>query len=79
MYWQLADAKNRFSELMTKALSKGPQRIRRRNQAVVVLDEKEYNRLTGKKKSFTEHLMSMPDISDLDLTRDQSLMRDVEF
>lgn len=37
MDWRLADAKNRFSELVTKALTDGPQRVRRREQAVMVL------------------------------------------
>ena len=35
MEWQLADAKNRFSELVNQALRVGPQRVRRRNEAVM--------------------------------------------
>ncbi len=34
--WAVADAKNRFSELMTKALTEGPQRVTRRGETVVV-------------------------------------------
>jgi phosphopantothenoylcysteine decarboxylase/phosphopantothenate--cysteine ligase len=37
--WQVAEAKNRFSELMTKALTEGPQRVRRRKETVVVMAE----------------------------------------
>ena len=48
MDWRLADAKNRFSELFTTALTLGPQRVRRRNDAVVVLSEPDYQRLTGR-------------------------------
>ena len=28
--WQLAEAKNKFSEVFTRALTEGPQRVRRR-------------------------------------------------
>ncbi len=34
--WAVADAKNRFSELVTKALEEGPQRVTRRGETVVV-------------------------------------------
>jgi phosphopantothenoylcysteine decarboxylase/phosphopantothenate--cysteine ligase len=34
--WAVADAKNRFSELITKALTEGPQRVTRRGRAVIV-------------------------------------------
>jgi phosphopantothenoylcysteine decarboxylase/phosphopantothenate--cysteine ligase len=34
--WAVADAKNRFSELVTKALTEGPQRVSRRGRTVVV-------------------------------------------
>ncbi|HEX5501329.1 MAG TPA: type II toxin-antitoxin system prevent-host-death family antitoxin [Thermomicrobiales bacterium] len=77
MMWQLADAKNRFSELVTKALTDGPQRVRRRDQVVVVLSEAEYQRLTGEQITLKDYLLSGPDLSDLDLTRDPSPMREV--
>lgn len=35
--WAVADAKNRFSELVTKALEEGPQRVKRRGEEVVVM------------------------------------------
>ncbi|MGE0047269.1 MAG: type II toxin-antitoxin system prevent-host-death family antitoxin, partial [Hyphomonadaceae bacterium] len=34
--WTVADAKNRFSELVTKALDEGPQTVTRRGKSVVV-------------------------------------------
>lgn len=79
MVWQVADAKNRFSELVTKALTEGPQRVRRRDQAVVVLSEADYQRLTGERPTFKEFLLNGPDLSDLDLTRDRGTMRDIEW
>ncbi len=77
MKWKLADAKNRFSELVTQALTEGPQHVQRRNQAVVVLAEDEYERLVGTRLGFKEYLMAGPDLGDLDLSRDDSPMREV--
>ena len=77
MTWQLADAKNRFSEVVRKALSEGPQRITRRNDAVVVLSEAEYEALVGKKPSLGDMIASAPSFDALDLERDPSPMRDV--
>lgn len=79
MEWQLADAKNRFSEVVTRALTEGPQRVRRRGQTVVILAEEEYDRLTGEKPGFVDYLMSGPSFEGVDLERDQSPMRDVEL
>jgi len=79
MEWQMAEAKNRFSEVMNLAASKGPQRVRRRNDAVVILAEAEYERLVGKRPDFKEYLMNGPNFDGLDLTRDQSPGRDVSL
>ena len=57
MDWRLADAKNRFSELVTRALAEGPQRVRRHNDAVVVVAERDYEKLTGKRPDFKEFLL----------------------
>jgi prevent-host-death family protein len=78
MEWRLAEAKNRFSELVTRALAEGPQRVRRHQDAVVVLAERDYEKLTGKRTGFKEFLMGEgPNFAELDLTRDTSAMRDV--
>ncbi len=79
MDWQLADAKNRFSELMTQALTTGPQRVRRRNQTVIVVSEEEYLRLIGDKPSFKALLLGGPDLSGLDLERDRQVGRDISL
>jgi len=76
MDWQLADAKNRFSELVNRALSEGPQRVRRRKDGVVVLAERDYDKLAGKRPSFKRLLMEGPDFEELDLQRDRSTMRE---
>ena len=80
MEWRLADAKNRFSELVTRALAEGPQRVRRHHDAVVVIAERDYEKLTGKRPDFREFLMREgPSLERLNLTRDDSPMRDVKF
>jgi antitoxin Phd len=80
MEWRLADAKNRFSELVNRALSEGPQRVRRHDDAVVVVAERDYEKLTGKHPGFKEFLMGEgPSLQGLDLTRDDSPMRKVKF
>lgn len=79
MNWQLAEAKNKLSEVVTRALTTGPQRIRRRNQTVIVLSEADYQRLTGERPSFKEYLLTGPDLSELDLQRDESPLRDVTW
>jgi prevent-host-death family protein len=77
MEWQLADAKNRLSEVVNRALHDGPQRIRRRNEAVIVMAEVEYERMAGTRPGFKEYLRHPAGLDELDLSRDQSLGRDV--
>jgi prevent-host-death family protein len=77
MTWQVAEAKNKLSEVITRALTDGPQRIRRRDQVVVVLSEADYQRLTGECDTITSYLLRGPDLSELDLTRDPEPMREV--
>jgi len=76
MEWRLADAKNKFSEVVNRAISEGPQRVLRRDDAVVIMDEREYDRLTGERPSFKRFLLDAPDMSDLDLARQRDPMRE---
>lgn len=49
--WKMQDAKAQFSRVVRLAREKGPQRVTYRGQdAVVVLDAKEYDRIRGTKK-----------------------------
>lgn len=80
MTWRLADAKNRFSELFTRALSEGPQRVRRHNGTVVVLSEQDYEKLSGQRPPFKDFLLGPgPTLEDVDLSRDSSPSRDVKL
>jgi prevent-host-death family protein len=81
MSWQLQEAKQRFSELVQRALDEGPQVVTRRGEeAVVVIGAEEYRRLTGRIPDFKEFLLSAPDLSDLGLDTDErDLPRDVDL
>ena len=63
--WQLQDAKARFSELVERALSDGPQHVTRRGvHAVVVISEEEYRKSERArhhpKRNLIELLQSCP-------------------
>jgi antitoxin Phd len=80
MEWRLAEAKNKFSELFNRALAEGPQRVRRRDEEVVVMAVRDYERLTGAQPGFKNFLMGDgPDLEGLDLSRDREPMRDIEL
>lgn len=79
MTWNLAEAKNRLSEVVNRALTEGPQTITRRKDSVVVVSAEKYAELTGGRLDFKEYLRSGRGLDELDLTRDRSPMRDVEL
>ena len=79
MEWKLAEAKNRLSELVTRALTEGPQTIRRHNAAVVVVDESEYRSLVGERPSFKQLLLAGPSLEGVIPPRDSSPMRKIEL
>ncbi|MCK9461876.1 MAG: type II toxin-antitoxin system Phd/YefM family antitoxin [Proteobacteria bacterium] len=79
--WQLQEAKNRFSEVVERALKRGPQTVTRRGvEAVVVVAADEFRRLSAPSISFVEFLRSSPLVAaDLDVTRDPDPGREVSF
>ena len=79
MTWNLAEAKNRLSEVVNLALTEGPQTITRRNDTVVLLSAVRYAELTGQRPDFKEFLFRDVGLHDLELTRDPSPTRDVEL
>ena len=80
MQWRLADAKNRFSEVINKALSEGPQKVMRRDDTVIILSKKDYEKLTGKQTGFKDFLLNQtPKLDDLDLNRDNTQMREINL
>lgn len=76
--WQIQDAKNKLSEVIARALKKGPQVITRHgHKTVVVLAYDEYKKMSQSQVKFSEFFRSSPLAGvDLDLTRDKSLPRE---
>lgn len=82
MTWKLAEAKNKFTEVFNKALAGEPQTISRRGEEVVVMSKSDFEKATkkgSKKKDFIKHLLSIPKVDELELERDKSPMRDIDF
>lgn len=79
MEWKLAEAKNRFSEVINKVALEGPQKVVRRNEAFIIMKEALYRQLIGRQASFKDYLMQGESLEGLDLTRDTTIMRDAEI
>ncbi len=79
--WQLQEAKNRFSEVVKKAITEGPQTVTRHGEEiVVVLSKAEYNRLKKSRCGLVDFFRQSPLVGiELDLERDQSLPRDINL
>jgi len=75
--WQLQEAKNRFSEVIDKAIEHGPQVITRRGvETAVLLSVADYRKMVLGAQSITEFFRNSPLVGeDLDLSRDQSPIR----
>ncbi|TWI74160.1 prevent-host-death family protein [Desulfobotulus alkaliphilus] len=80
-YWQLQDAKNKFSHLVETAQKKGPQIVTRHGkEAVVVLSVEEYKSLTKPKTSLVQFFKNSPLAdADIDLSRSKDISRDIDL
>ncbi len=79
--WQLQDAKNRFSEVVKKAIQEGPQVVTKRGkEAIVIVSMDEYRKLTTPANSLVEFFHNSPlyDL-ELDLERDEDFSREVNL
>lgn len=76
----MQEAKQRFSELVQRALDEGPQIVTRHGkQAVAVISIDEYRRLEGPPLDFKELLLSIPKGDPLEIERSQDLPREIEL
>ena len=77
--WQLQEAKGKFSEVVKRALSEGPQGITVRGEPVAVLISRaEYARLTHPKPGFVEFMRGSPIAGlALDIERQPGLTREI--
>jgi prevent-host-death family protein len=74
-FWQLQMAKARFSELVKKAQSDGPQVITYRGvDTAVLVSIDDFRRMESNRPSFKDALLSGPTFSDdvIDLINDRS-------
>ena len=82
--WKLEDAKNRFSELVRRAASQGPQFVTKHGkEAAVVLSAQEYRALT-QSTDLVDFLCSSPladalQSGDLKLERSREPSREVDI
>lgn len=71
MAWQLQGARQKFSEVVRRALISGPQVVTRHGRAaVVVVSAEDFWRLRGG-AGFKQFLRAAPDLSRLDIRRDR--------
>ena len=77
----MQEAKNRFSELVKKAVGSGPQVVKKRGiETVVVISIDEYRKLTRPKSSLVDFFRQSP-LSDtkIDLERIKAYPREVDL
>ncbi|WP_327047388.1 type II toxin-antitoxin system Phd/YefM family antitoxin [Microbispora sp. NBC_01189] len=79
--WQVQEAKQRFSEVVRRALDEGPQVVTRHGEEVaVVIDIAEYRRLHGDAPDLTHFLLADPDWNDdTEFPRNKDLPREVDL
>ena len=79
--WTVANAKARFSELIDKAKSDGPQIVTRNGKpAAVLVSAEEWEKKTAPKGTLLEFLRNSPlRGADLDLSRLTDQPRDIEL
>ncbi|TSE37765.1 prevent-host-death family protein [Tepidimonas fonticaldi] len=78
--WPMQEAKTHLSELVRESQHHGPQAITWHGRDVaVVLSRADYERLTGARQSLVDFIRCSPlfDSDDIDLSRDDSMTREV--
>ena len=73
--WKVADAKNRFSEVLDRAERDGPQRVTRRNKRFLILledDQEDENQLV---RAFLDE----PEFGDINIDRIDAPMKEPEW
>lgn len=79
--WQLQEAKNKFSSLVNKARTDGPQIVTKHGKgSVVVLSFEDYQKMSRQKLDLVSFLKNSPLFNiDIDLSRDKSTSRDLDL
>ncbi|MBF0431312.1 MAG: type II toxin-antitoxin system Phd/YefM family antitoxin [Fibrobacteria bacterium] len=77
--WQLQEAKSKFSELVKKAVSSGPQVVTKRGvNTIVILSVEDYKKLNKPKNSLVKFFEQSPRVN-LDITRSKEKGRDISL
>lgn len=77
--WQLQDAKNKFSEVVDKAISTGPQEITRHGKkTAVVLSIRDFQKLKKKRGSLVDFFQSSP-LRGIHLERAKDIPRNIKL
>ena len=80
MRWQVQEAKQRFSEVLRRARSDGPQIVTRHGEEVaVIIDSAEWHKLAGDTAGFKDYLRAGPPFDDLGLSRAGDLPREIAW
>ena len=78
--WQVQEAKARFSEVIEKACTEGPQIITRHGaERAVVLSIDEYRALVSGEPDFKAHLFGGPKFDDFTVSRDPDRGRVIDL
>ena len=78
-YWQIQEAKAKFSEVIKSARKSGPQEITSHGKPVaVVLSKEAYDQLTGNHVSLVDFIRSSPlcGVEELSFEREDTLTRE---
>ena len=77
--WQLQEAKNKLSEVVEKALSKGPQEITRHGRkTAVILSFQDYQRMRKRKGSLVDFFRNSP-LAGMEFNRQKDFPREVRL
>lgn len=84
MSWSLQDAKNRFSDVIRRARSEGPQTVTLRGErAAVVVSAEDYDALLAGRPTIVDDLLSGPpwddELAEAVAQRSKAPSRDVAF
>lgn len=73
--WQIQDAKNKLSEVITRALKQGPQLITKHGEKIaVIISYTDYEKLRKSQGKLSDFFRASP-LAGVDLSRDKSLPR----
>lgn len=73
--WQIQDAKNKLSEVITRALKQGPQLITKHGEKIaVIISYTDYEKLRKSQGKLSDFFRVSP-LAGVDLSRDKSLPR----